>query len=203
MMLFDAIYPDIGYLIVNKDSSYSSMHNLLTSGRPKIIAVGLPGSGGANTLQYLLASHQNWHDGVSSTQPLGGDEALTALVNHQVDAYFVMEPPVSKFITDNVNSGQYAGKFKLIGINPYDSFFDTKDGKGRTMYQSAKLPGGSWWSGSTPTISVDVVLIMNRGFVNGNEEAAHLFVKAVRQAAPIIRRDAGADPAWQPATRLR
>jgi TRAP-type uncharacterized transport system substrate-binding protein len=204
MALVGPVYPDIGYLIVAADNRYSSMHKLLVDhSHPLSIAVGLNGSGGAITLQYLLNHHKNWHDSVGSVQHIVGNDALSAVENHQVDAYFVMEPENSHFINDIVNTFDGGGKFKLIGINPYDNFFDTKDGLGRPMYQAISLPGGHWYSSSTPTISVDTVLIMNKRFVAGNSDAARMFKDAVRNSIGAIKTATGTPSDWQPASRVQ
>jgi hypothetical protein len=201
MQLRDSLYPQIGYLIVSKESKYSSMHSLLSeSGREKVLAVGLKGSGGAITLQYLLKSSDNrWH---ASVQNIYGRDALAAVEDNQVDGYFVMESPNSHFITDVVNQYDGGNKFKLIAINPYDKFFEMRDGKGRKVYQAMNLPGGGFFFGHTASISVDTVLIVNSRFAQGNNLAVRVFLDTVRNQISEIRKQTGTPDDWKPASRL-
>ena len=203
-----SLYADYGYLIVRADNDYSSMHQLLVDHPSKhkvSIAVGMKGSGGEITLRYLLNSDKSWHDAVGSVENyMAGEEALDALANGQVDAYFVMEPMKSHFIDDIVNTYNGGGKFKLLPINPYDKFFATTDGNRKhphLMYRATKFPGAHWYSGNTATITVDVAVITNSRFRAANHAAIEAFRRTLANSKADVRDATGTPQDWQPATR--
>lgn len=222
MKLVGPMFPMIGYWIVAADNPHSSVHDMLTNlprdqskscfmgigcaTRKLQIAVGVEGAGGPVTLHYLLASNKTWHDAIAPhgiVHKTAGEEALAAVESHEVDAYFVMEPLKSHFINDIVNTYDGGGKFKILSINPYDTFFQNVDGKGRLMYQKASMPSGHWYSSDTQTISVDAVLITNVDFANGNADAIRAFEHFTHAALPQIREATNTPADWTPATRLR
>ena len=196
------LYPLYTFLIVRAGASFHSLDDLASDGRRSTIAAGADGSAGRITLGVLLNSNAAWQRAITVTK----DDAATALqriADGSIEGFFTMESLDSALLNQVRPRADARGEplFRFIDIQPGTELTRIGDSAGHCLYRLTALDFG----GTSPvaTVSVDVVMILGRGFREAHARSGPFAPVAMASAIDVTRAGVLADTKspgdWRPA----
>jgi TRAP-type uncharacterized transport system substrate-binding protein len=187
------LYQEYMHFICNTDAKLSKITQL---SKANTILVGPLGGGTSTTWESFKIADPRRYDAIP-TLPIGGLRAVN-IVQEGSEAQCML------FVT-GLKSGQIneanqvavnsKGRLALIAADDSD-LPKVKDPKGKPIYSKATIPSGTYPGGLQPsslmgssvdTIAVDAVFVTNANFINGNEQAYNVLLRAVNSAVPAIK----------------
>jgi TRAP transporter TAXI family solute receptor len=190
-----ALYPEYVHFICNKDAGLSKITGLQ---KTQTVLVGPAGSGSAVTWDSFKAADPARYGSIP-TQPIGGTRAAGKVQDGSDAACMFAVIGLKAPGINAINDVAKTSNDRILLINAQDSDMPgVKDPKGKTMYEKASIPGGTYpdlqhgmLSTSVPTITVMSILVANSNWVDANGPAYDALLKAVNQAMPAINQRVG------------
>jgi TRAP-type uncharacterized transport system substrate-binding protein len=154
------------------------------------------GSGGELTLRNILAAAPEWKQ-LIDIQPDSSATALNKLLDHQLDAFFVMDGPQSPLlqeVRETVDPKAKQRVFKFVDIRPSAKLLETQF-NGRSLYATATVEAG--WFSAIKSISTPAVIAIRDDFYKTRPGVAAKIRQSSEDALPSVAARAGARPDWR------
>jgi len=198
VVLGPPLFPYEGFMVVRDDQRegrFREMIERLKPGSVLRVGAGGSGSGGELTLRNILASVPEWKQVVDIT-PDASETALNKLRDNQIDAFFVMDGPLSPLlqeVRETVDPKTKRRIFKFVDFRPSDKLLAASF-NGRALYAVATLEAG--WFSAIKSITTPAVLAVRDDFYRGYPAVASKIRQGAEDALPAIASRAGANPGW-------
>jgi len=187
------LYQEYLHFICNGDAGISRITQLT---KKNTVLVGPLGGGTSTTWESFRIADPKRYDPIP-TLPIGGLRAVNLVQEGSEASCMLFVTGLKSGPINEANQIARNSKGHLVLVAADDSDLPKiKDPKGRPVYSKATIPGGTYPGGLQPasilgssvdTIAVDAVLVTNTSFIDANEQAYNILLRAVNNALPAIK----------------
>ena len=185
-----ALFPEFVHFICNENAGLSKITGLQ---KTQTVLIGPAGSGSSVTWNSFKLADPARYESIP-TQPIGGIRAAGKVQDGSDAACMFTVIGLKASGINAINDLAKTSSGRILLVNAQDSDIPgVKDPKGKTMYEKASIPGGTYpdlqhgtFGTSVPTITVQSILVANSNWVDANGAAYDALLKAVNGAMPTI-----------------
>jgi hypothetical protein len=187
------LYQEYLHFICNTDAKLSKITQL---SRKNTILVGPLGGGTSTTWESFKIADPKRYDPIP-TLPIGGLRAVNIVQEGSEASCMLFVTGLKSGQINEANQVAVNSKGRLALIAADDSDLPKiRDPKGKPIYTQANIPGGTYPGGLQPssllgssvdTIAVDAVFVTSTNFIDKNEQAYNVLLRAVNSAVPAIK----------------